>query len=90
MKYGKLFLLVVSVVLIAGCGGRYQTYKLIEGEVSEERFENNTAQNSTEEGKHEHEMEVTRYVLVDRLTGKLFYFNELQGEINICDPKRME
>ena len=87
MKYGKLLLVLGSLLLLSGCGLRYQTYKLIEGEVEEGTSEESEGENHSAENEHEHEMEVTRYVLVDKVTGKIFYFNEMLGELNVCDPK---
>ena len=87
MKYGKLLVMLCCLLFIVGCGGRYQTYMLIKGEVSEEGSESNENQSATVENEHEHEVEISRYVLVDRLSGKMFYFNELQGNLEVYNPK---
>ena len=82
----KLAMILTGLLFIAGCNARYQTYMLINGEVSEEHSTKEVADTASEDGNREHEMEVTRYVLVDKLTGRIFYFNELMGDISVYDP----
>lgn len=76
---------ILSVLLISGCASRYQVYTLVEGSQAEQRSDNNSHHEQSEEKNEvstkEDSIQIKRDVLVDTKTGTLYYFDSLEGSL---------
>ena len=86
MRYISVVPLVLCVAFISGCACRYKAFTLVEGSGDETTSSSSTT--SSDPNLHElvgessdSKLKIKRQVLVDRRTGKLYYFDDLNGPL---------
>ena len=86
MRYNSLISLVLSIAFVTGCASRYKAFTLVEGSGDETTSSSSTT--SSDPKLHElvqentdSELQIKRQVLVDRKTGKIYYFDGLSGPL---------
>lgn len=83
MKTTMIIMLAVLFSL-AGCQ-RYQTFLLYDATESHQEEHRESKEVMDEEISNENEFEVRQRVLVDRKTGRLYYFSD-QHRLQVVDP----
>ena len=86
MRYISVVPLVLCIAFISGCASRYKAFTLVEGSGDETTSQSTATSldpNSHElvEENREDKLQIKRQVLVDRRTGKLYYFDDLNGPL---------
>lgn len=86
MRYISFICLLLSLALVSGCASRYETFTLVEGSVDEATSSSSVS--SSDPNLHEQfgenaedRLQLKRQILVDRKTGKLYYFDGLNGPL---------
>ena len=92
MRHFVIIGLSLCLMLLFGCRSRYQTFTLAEGTAHQgdsirSRYPDSSKVTAEDINKDDL-LEIKRRVLVDTKTGKLYYFEELEGPLKAFTENR--